>query len=138
VGWCGGQPILSSSSSTAERRTRTRGTLSHSPWAGRRRGILHNARQREDGSWAWRYRRPEPAGGAIPQFAPLWDVVSSLQVPLMLVRGMRPQSVVDDEAEAELLRRAPAARVAHVEGAGHSIQGDAPLELARLIGQFIS
>jgi pimeloyl-ACP methyl ester carboxylesterase len=116
-------------------------TVAHNPGrtvSSLRRGILHNARQREDGSWAWRYRRAEPAGGAFPQFASLWEVVSALPVPLMLVRGMQAQSVVDDEDEAELLRRAPAARVAHVEEAGHSVQGDAPLELARLIGQFIS
>ena len=49
----------------------------------------------------------------------------------MLVRGMRPQSVVDDADEAELLRRLPGARVEHVEEAGHSVQGDDPLALAR-------
>ena len=56
----------------------------------------------------------------------------------MLVRGMRPQSVVDDEDEAELLRRCPSARVEHVEDAGHSVQGDAPVELARLIADFVA
>ena len=56
----------------------------------------------------------------------------------MLVRGMAAGSVVDDADEAELLRRLPGARVEHVEGAGHSIQGDSPLELARLIEQFVA
>jgi pimeloyl-ACP methyl ester carboxylesterase len=55
----------------------------------------------------------------------------------MLVRGMLPQSVVDDDDEHELLRRRPAARVEHVEGAGHSVQGDQPIELARLIDDFV-
>ena len=50
----------------------------------------------------------------------------------MLVRGMRPQSVVDDDDEAELRRRQPAARIEHVEEAGHSVQGDTPVELAAL------
>lgn len=50
----------------------------------------------------------------------------------------RAQSVVDDEDESELLRRIPSARVAHVEEVGHGVQGDAPVELAQLIGQFIS
>jgi pimeloyl-ACP methyl ester carboxylesterase len=36
------------------------------------------------------------------------------------------------------LRRARSARVAHVEEAGHSVQGDAPLELARLIDEFVA
>ena len=109
-----------------------------------RRGILHNAQQREDGSWVWRYARhraaaqDQPAVPADPhdRFNRLWDALSAIQVPIMLVRGMRPQSVVDDADEAELLRRQPNARVEHVEEAGHSVQGDTPVELAALIADF--
>jgi pimeloyl-ACP methyl ester carboxylesterase len=100
-----------------------------------RRGILHNALQREDGSWVWRYRRFIDKATPIDA-SPLWDVVSSYAGPLMLVRGMLPQSVVSDEDEAELVRRKPDARIEHVEGAGHSVQGDRPLELAELIRSF--
>ncbi|MGI8329554.1 alpha/beta fold hydrolase [Actinomadura scrupuli] len=121
-------------------------TVAHNPGrtvSSLRRGILHNALQREDGTWVWRYRRfngprTEHTDGVLPQFASLWEAVSTLRAPLMLVRGMRPQSVVDDADEAELLRRAPSARVARVEEAGHSVQGDSPLELARLIDRFIA
>jgi pimeloyl-ACP methyl ester carboxylesterase len=109
-----------------------------------RRGILHNAVQREDGSWVWRYaRHREPLGGGEGgeagqvDFGALWDIVSALTVPVMLVRGMLPQSVVSDEDEAELVRRLPAARIEHVEGAGHSVQGDRPVELAALIADFV-
>ena len=55
----------------------------------------------------------------------------------MLVRGMRPQSVVDDADEAELVRRRPDARIEHVVEAGHSVQGDQPVELARLLDDFV-
>jgi pimeloyl-ACP methyl ester carboxylesterase len=106
-----------------------------------RRGILHNAVQREDGSWVWRYARhrealPEGETGDI-DFGALWDVVSDLTVPVMLVRGMLPQSVVSDADETELVRRRPDARIEHVEGAGHSVQGDKPVELAALIADFV-
>jgi pimeloyl-ACP methyl ester carboxylesterase len=105
-----------------------------------RRGILHNAEQREDGSWVWRYARfrsQEPGSTSPPfDFQALWDAVSGLEVPLMLVRGMTAQSVVGDDDEAELLRRCPGARIEHVEDAGHSVQGDQPVELARLIADF--
>lgn len=108
-----------------------------------RRGILHNAVQQEDGSWVWRYARFRATdagagdrGALLERIGDLWDVVSALQVPVMLVRGMLPQSVVDDNDEAELLRRQPKARVEHVEGAGHSVQGDKPVELAALIDDF--
>jgi pimeloyl-ACP methyl ester carboxylesterase len=55
----------------------------------------------------------------------------------MLVRGMLPQSVVDDADEAELLRRVQHARVERVADAGHSVQGDQPLVLARLLEDFL-
>ena len=117
-------------------------TIEHNPTrsvASLRRGILHNAIQREDGRWEWRYARFRAAerSGDFPGFGQLWEVISQLDVPLMLVRGMRPQSVVDDADEAELLRRNPSARVEHVENAGHSVQGDTPLELAALIEDFV-
>jgi pimeloyl-ACP methyl ester carboxylesterase len=112
-----------------------------------RRGILHNAVQRDDGSWVWRYmrfRRPategEGAGDStadFPQFGLLWEPLSQIKVPLMLARGMRDQSVVDDADEAKLLELLPDARVEHVEEAGHSLQGDTPVEFACLVEDFI-
>jgi pimeloyl-ACP methyl ester carboxylesterase len=102
-----------------------------------RRGILHNALQREDGSWVWRYRRhagdspiPEPAERQRPDFGRLWTELSGVRVPVTLARGMLSQSVLGDEDEAELVRRVPGAEVLHFDHAGHSIQGDMPVELA--------
>ncbi len=117
-------------------------TIAHNPTrsvASLRRGILHNALQQSDGSWVWRYRRffePDRRGD-FPRFAELWSVISAIEVPLMLVRGMREQSVVDDADEAELLRRCTTARVERVVEAGHSVQGDTPVELARLLEDFL-
>jgi pimeloyl-ACP methyl ester carboxylesterase len=51
---------------------------------------------------------------------------------------MRSQSVVSDDDEAELRKRASSVRVEHVENAGHSVQGDTPLELAALLKDFFS
>jgi pimeloyl-ACP methyl ester carboxylesterase len=63
--------------------------------------------------------------------------VSRIQVPLLLARGMREQSVVDDDDEVELLRRLPNAQVEHFDEAGHSLQGDTPVELAASIEKFV-
>jgi pimeloyl-ACP methyl ester carboxylesterase len=107
-----------------------------------RRGILHNAVQLDDGSWRWRYRRFDEDStvqmddGEVNASAALWDALGAVDVPVMLVRGMRPQSVVDDADEAELLRRLPSARVERVAEAGHSVQGDTPVELAALLADF--
>ncbi len=112
-----------------------------------RRGILHNAIQQPDGSWVWRYRRwrvaqPSAEGqddsvAAHPDFGSLWEAVDSVSVPLMLVRGA-DSPVVDDDDVAELRRRQPGVRVEVVEHAGHSIQGDQPVELARLLEDFLA
>jgi pimeloyl-ACP methyl ester carboxylesterase len=112
-----------------------------------RRGILHNALQQEDGSWVWRHARTrdnEPiveAGTADDDPAERteaqWQRFEALSVPLLLVRGMEPSSILRDEHEAELRRRVPTAEVAHVDGAGHSVQGDRPVELAALIDEFV-
>ena len=118
-----------------------------------RRGILHNAEQQPDGTWVWRWARhrspstphippapstpPAPVGEST-RYAELWAPLSAITVPVLLVRGLRPDSVLDDDDERELRRRLPSAQVIHVAGAGHSVQGDAPLELAAIIEGFVS
>ena len=112
-----------------------------------RRGILHNAEQQPDGTWVWRWarhRRPAAPGSpdqASPEagtrYGSLWEALSSVTVPVLLARGMRPDSVLDDADERELLARLPSARVVHVTEAGHSLQGDTPLELAAIIKAFV-
>jgi pimeloyl-ACP methyl ester carboxylesterase len=82
---------------------------------------------------------PAPASPASAgtRYGQLWESLSSITAPLLLARGMRPDSVLDDDDERELLRRLPSAQVVHVEEAGHSLQGDTPLELAAIIDHFV-
>ncbi|MEY3700102.1 MAG: hypothetical protein RIT16_462 [Actinomycetota bacterium] len=108
-----------------------------------RRGILHNAKQIEDGSWQWRYDRrgqTETAGSAPGHEAPrspMWDMISAWNKPLLMVRGgISP--VVDDEDIAELRKRCAHVEVIVVDGAGHSVQGDRPVELANVLRRFAS
>jgi pimeloyl-ACP methyl ester carboxylesterase len=54
----------------------------------------------------------------------------------MLVRGgISP--VVDDDDVAEARRRRPDIEVVVVDGAGHSIQGDRPVELAAVLSSWL-
>jgi len=106
-----------------------------------RRGIIHNAQREPDGSWRWRYDR-RGRGTDAPPFdrAVMWDDLDAIAagVPLLLARGGAEGSVVDDADVTELQRRRPETQVVVVEGAGHSIQGDRPLELAAIIEQLLS
>ena len=105
-----------------------------------RRGIIHNAFEQDDGSWTWRWdpvrdwKLADPAkpGGGSPEFSDLWAAVDALACPVVLCRGA-DSGVVGDEDVEELLRLQPDAEVVMVADAGHSIQGDQPLELAHLL-----
>lgn len=111
-------------------------TVAHNPTrsvSSLRRGILHNAIQRPDGSWVWRHQQHPRSTLSAPETGDLWERLASLRVPVALVRGMAAGSVVDDADEAELVRRVPDATVVHVRDAGHSIQGDQPVELAAIL-----
>jgi pimeloyl-ACP methyl ester carboxylesterase len=118
-------------------------TVEHNPTRSEtslRRGILHNAEQLADGSWRWRYRRHDDvfaSDAEIDTSARLWDALGNVIVPVMLARGMRPQSVVSDADEAELRRRLPHVHVVRFDDAGHSVQGDMPIELAAAIADFV-
>lgn len=87
-----------------------------------RRGVFHNSRRLDDGSWTWRY----DAMRTVPDFAGLWDDVAALAAPVTLVRGAASGFVSDEDA-AELGRRATHFRGARVvENSGHSVQSDQP------------
>ena len=62
--------------------------------------------------------------------------LSAVTAPITLVQGgLSP--VVDDDDVAELRRRQPTVEVVVVEGAGHSVQGDKPLELAAHLRRWV-
>lgn len=106
-----------------------------------RRGVLHNAVQRPDGSWTWRHQIGRTSGRTglhieRVDFGSQWDDLERIAVPVLLARGSL-SPVVDDADTAEFLRRRPSDSVVTVEGAGHSIQGDRPLDLARIVSGFV-
>ena len=116
-------------------------TVEHNPTRSEsslRRGVLHNACEQEDGSWSWRWdpmrdwKTGEKPKEKAPDFGALWDRVSLLAGPVHLWLG-GAWSVVGDEDAEEFRRRQPDVSVTTVEGAGHSIQGDRPLDLVALI-----
>jgi pimeloyl-ACP methyl ester carboxylesterase len=120
-----------------------------------RRGVRHNTMRREDGRWAWRYDlfggreggegareaageeagTPAARSGHWADFTPLWDDVSAITVPTMLVQG-GDSPFVRPEDRAEFERRLPSVRWEVVPGAGHAVQSDQPLALAALIRDF--
>lgn len=108
-----------------------------------RRGILHNAAQQPDGSWQWRYdrtghTRPKDDAAEVSTLptGPLWDDFGAVTVPITIVRGSA-SPVIDDDDVAEARRRQPDVDVIVVDGAGHSVQGDRPVELTAIIQSLL-
>ncbi len=115
-------------------------TIEHNPGRSEsslRRGILHNAVQREDGSWVWRYARfrTEPVGGP--------SRVRRLVGGRLRAHRARPVGARARRGPWWTTRTSPSSCGASrrpgwsgVEGAGHSVQGDRPLELAAILSEF--
>ncbi|HEY6790477.1 MAG TPA: alpha/beta hydrolase [Trebonia sp.] len=100
------------------------------------RGVRHNAVELPDGRWTWRYDLFGELPASQFDFASLWADVSAITAPVMLVRGGESKFVTDDDA-AQFRRRQPGLRLEVVAGAGHAVQSDQPLELTRLIQDFV-
>lgn len=99
-----------------------------------RRGVFHNARRLEDGTWTWRYDEMRKGEG----FEGLWDDVPRLEVTTTLVRGANSFFVNDDDA-AEFARRAPGFKdVQIVEDSGHSVQSDQPRKLIEILRSVLA
>jgi pimeloyl-ACP methyl ester carboxylesterase len=99
-----------------------------------RRGVFHNAKRLEDGTWTWRYDSIRKGEG----FEGLWDDVPRLTTPTTLIRGANSFFVNDDDA-AEFARRAPGFQGVHiVEDSGHSVQSDQPVVLIGLLRQVLA
>ena len=118
-------------------------TIEHNPTRSEsslRRGVLHNAHETGDGRWTWNYDRMrdwKTGDGAEPGFENLWEKVSRIEAPTALWQG-GAWSVVDDADVAGWMRRLPGSVHIVVEGAGHSIQGDRPLDLVALIEDLLA
>ncbi|GAB3220843.1 alpha/beta fold hydrolase [Mycolicibacterium hippocampi] len=94
-----------------------------------RRGVFHNAKRLDDGTWTWRYDTIRKGEG----FEGLWDDVPKLTTPTTLIRGANSFFVNDDDAR-EFARIAPGFQGVHiVEDSGHSVQSDQPRALIELL-----
>ncbi len=81
-------------------------------------------------------RSPATDGVLSQAMSPLWEDFGAVNVPLTLVRGST-SPVVDDEDVAEARRRQPEIDVRVIDGAGHSVQGDRPVELAAVLEELL-
>ncbi|OBF13751.1 alpha/beta hydrolase [Mycobacterium sp. ACS4331] len=94
-----------------------------------RRGVFHNSKRLDDGSWTWRYDTFRKGDG----FANLWDDVPAITMPTTLVRGANSHFVNDEDAAAFAEGAPGFQRTIVVADSGHSVQGDQPLRLIEIL-----
>jgi pimeloyl-ACP methyl ester carboxylesterase len=106
-----------------------------------RRGVFHNSKRLDDGTWTWRYdsfRKGESGQGMPESFQGLWDDVPNITMPVTLVRGAKSFFVNDEDADA-FAERAPGFQRTHVVAdSGHSVQGDQPRALVDILRGVLS
>lgn len=104
-----------------------------------RRGVFHNSRRLDDGTWTWRYDTFRGDGKKMPEsFTGLWDDVAAITMPTTLVRGANSYFVNDEDAEA-FAKGAPGFRRTHVVAdSGHSVQSDQPRALIDILREVLN
>ncbi len=98
-----------------------------------RRGVFHNSKRLDDGSWTWRYDSFRKGEG----FENLWDDVPAITMPTTLVRGANSYFVNDEDA-AVFAKDAPGfERTIVVADSGHSVQSDQPQRLVEILREVL-
>lgn len=98
------------------------------------RGVTLNTRRREDGRLEWTHHFAHltgltPAGDGHP-FAPLWNLLADLTMPVTLIRAR--SGMVTAELSTEWSARLPSRRVVSLDGP-HNLHEACPAELATAV-----
>ena len=114
----------------------------------RRMGVRHSdaelrfrysslTRLAEDGSWRWKRdeRNPVDYAHILSHVELLRDNASKIGCPIMIARGGRSRILSDGAARA-FANQCPRAIMVTIEGAGHSVQEDNPIDLVGELKAF--
>ena len=100
--------------------------------------LRHNLRVLPDGRLTWKTDRRNPIDmdRMVAWLKALQADVEAIRCPLLVLRGAESDVFLDEHAE-RFAWAVPYGRWARVEGAGHTIQGDAPAALVRELRGFL-
>lgn len=105
-----------------------------------RRSLMHNLRRGPDGSWSWKYDRRRfqqmDRDAHAAERHGLADGLAKVTCPTLVVRGAESDVFHDEDAE-HLAKRLSDGRYVTIQGAGHTVQGDNPKDLAAALREFL-
>lgn len=106
-----------------------------------RYSLLYNLRRLPDGTWTWKYDRrglsPEGFARVRRSLEELRDAARAITCPVLIVRGAESDAFSDTDA-ARFAAGLRDGRWVTVENAGHTIQGDNPGGLVRVLTDFFA
>ena len=106
-----------------------------------RYSLLHNLRRQPDGTLTWKYDRrglsPEYFASVRRRLDELRDRAHAVTCPVLVVRGAESEAFTDADA-ARFAASLPDARWVKIEHAGHTVQGDNPRGLVRVLKEFLA
>lgn len=108
-----------------------------------RERMRHRLRPLENGKWTWKFdKRFREGEGAVRSGSEigadeLWRRFRELAPPLLLVRGGQ-SDILSQEVAERVVAEAPAARLAVVPEAGHSVPGDNPGGFTEAVTAFLA
>lgn len=101
--------------------------------------LLHNLRQLPTGRWAWKYDRHAVVTASVEEIdaeiATLAARIPQIACPTLVVRGAESE-IFSEEQAVRLVGRMWNGRLATIEKAGHTVQGDNPAALVEALLQF--
>jgi len=106
-----------------------------------RYSLQHNLRQTPNGTLTWKYDRrrltPEYVASLRRRFEGLQKNAESITCPVLVIRGAESDALSDEQAAA-FAAALPDGRWDKVENAGHTIQGDNPRGLVKVLARFLA
>ena len=96
--------------------------------------VRHNLKQREDGRWVWKHS-PDVALHWNPE--DLGKAIRAIHCPTLILRGGESE-VLSPEIAARTANSIPRAKLVTVEGSGHSIPMDRPVDFEREVRKFLA
>jgi pimeloyl-ACP methyl ester carboxylesterase len=106
-----------------------------------RYSLRHNLRRLPDGAWTWKYDRRGLSADYVASIGKrlhgLHDLIEAVTCPVLVVRGAESDAFSDTDA-ARFAAALPHGRWVAVEDAGHSVQGDNPRGLVRVLTDFLA
>lgn len=103
-----------------------------------RGSLAHQLRQYESGKWSWKWdpalRQADTSGWTTER---LWDAVSNIKCPVLMVRG-GDSGLISDATIERMKKTVPGTQALVIEGAGHQVAGDKPALVQQAMRDFFA